>query len=172
MQLRNFLSEFFRSNKNVILISFQVIMDPNLDWDKSFISPSSSKASKSTLEDKATFWESPPTTRASKAKGCAAAPKANNAMAEISTGAPSAQAKSTGQKAKNDKLGTTNNASEAKPNQTQSNKITTFFGQNGSSKDTKSVRERKDEADVVSLYSDEEKENAPRFMKFLNQSIH
>ena len=32
-------------------------MDPNLDWDKSFLSPSSSKKTKSTLEDKATYWQ-------------------------------------------------------------------------------------------------------------------
>jgi len=37
--------------------AMKVIMDPNLDWDKSFMSPSSSKESKSTLEDKATFWK-------------------------------------------------------------------------------------------------------------------
>ena len=32
-------------------------MDPNLDWDKSFLSPCSSKKTKSTLEDKATYWQ-------------------------------------------------------------------------------------------------------------------
>ena len=37
--------------------SSQVIMDPNLDWDKSFLSPCSSKKNKSTLEDKATYWQ-------------------------------------------------------------------------------------------------------------------
>jgi len=37
--------------------AMKVIMDPSLDWDKSFMSPSSSKESKSTLEDKATFWK-------------------------------------------------------------------------------------------------------------------
>ena len=34
-------------------------MDPSSKWDKSFISPSSSKKAKSTLEDKATYWEVP-----------------------------------------------------------------------------------------------------------------
>jgi len=34
-----------------------VILDPNLDWDKSFVSPEgTSRPSKSTLEDRATFW--------------------------------------------------------------------------------------------------------------------
>ena len=32
-------------------------MEPNLDWDKSFLSPCSSKKTKSTLEDKATYWQ-------------------------------------------------------------------------------------------------------------------
>jgi len=35
----------------------QVIKDYKLDWDKSFVSPSSNKKSKSTLEDRATFWK-------------------------------------------------------------------------------------------------------------------
>ena len=42
--------------------AMKVIMDSNLDWDKSFMSPSSSKESKSTLEDKATFWKAPAST--------------------------------------------------------------------------------------------------------------
>ena len=42
--------------------AMKVIMDPNLDWDKSFMSPSSSKESKSTLDDKATFWKAPAST--------------------------------------------------------------------------------------------------------------
>mmetsp|Transcript_12555 Transcript_12555/g.22745 ORF Transcript_12555/g.22745 Transcript_12555/m.22745 type:complete len:108 (+) Transcript_12555:621-944(+) len=37
--------------------TLKVIMDPNLHWDKSFISPSSSKKAKSTLNDRATFWK-------------------------------------------------------------------------------------------------------------------
>ena len=32
-------------------------MDPNLDWDKSFQSPCSNKMTKSTLQDKATYWQ-------------------------------------------------------------------------------------------------------------------
>ena len=37
--------------------AMKVIMDPDLDWDKNFISPSGrSKISKSTLDDRATFW--------------------------------------------------------------------------------------------------------------------
>jgi hypothetical protein len=31
-------------------------MDPSLDWDKSFVSPSSKKKTKATSEDRATFW--------------------------------------------------------------------------------------------------------------------
>jgi len=31
-------------------------MDPSLEWDKSFVSPSSKKKTKATLEDRATFW--------------------------------------------------------------------------------------------------------------------
>jgi len=31
-------------------------MDPTLAWDKSFLSPSSSKTSKASLNDRATFW--------------------------------------------------------------------------------------------------------------------
>ena len=31
-------------------------MDPTLDWDKSFLSPSSNKTSKASLNDRATFW--------------------------------------------------------------------------------------------------------------------
>lgn len=31
-------------------------MDPTLDWDKSFLSPSSSKTSKASLNDRAIFW--------------------------------------------------------------------------------------------------------------------
>ena len=31
-------------------------MDYTLDWDKSFVSPSSNKLSKSSLNDRATFW--------------------------------------------------------------------------------------------------------------------
>jgi hypothetical protein len=31
-------------------------MDPTLDWDKSFVSPSSDKMTKSSLNDRATFW--------------------------------------------------------------------------------------------------------------------
>ena len=34
----------------------QVIMDPTLDWDKSFLSPCSNKTSKASLNDRATFW--------------------------------------------------------------------------------------------------------------------
>lgn len=34
-------------------------MDPDNNWDKSFISPSSSKKSKASLEDRATFWKAP-----------------------------------------------------------------------------------------------------------------
>jgi len=37
--------------------AMKVIMDPKLDWDKTFISPSSKKKAKSTLEDRATFWK-------------------------------------------------------------------------------------------------------------------
>jgi hypothetical protein len=44
---------------NNSMFESQVIMDPNLDWDKNFLSPASSKTSKSTLEDKATFWKAP-----------------------------------------------------------------------------------------------------------------
>ncbi len=33
-------------------------MDPSLDWDKSFVSPSSKKQTKATLTDRATFWKS------------------------------------------------------------------------------------------------------------------
>ncbi|KAL3792850.1 hypothetical protein HJC23_004775 [Cyclotella cryptica] len=43
--------------------AMKVIMDPNLDWDKTFLSPSCSKISKSTLEDKATFWKAPSPTQ-------------------------------------------------------------------------------------------------------------
>lgn len=32
-------------------------MDPSLDWDKSFVSPSSKKITKATLADRATFWK-------------------------------------------------------------------------------------------------------------------
>eukprot|EP00581_Thalassiosira_minuscula_P011101 CAMPEP_0183717988 /NCGR_PEP_ID=MMETSP0737-20130205/11377_1 /TAXON_ID=385413 /ORGANISM="Thalassiosira miniscula, Strain CCMP1093" /LENGTH=1003 /DNA_ID=CAMNT_0025947467 /DNA_START=197 /DNA_END=3205 /DNA_ORIENTATION=+ len=39
--------------------AMKVIMDPTFDWDKSFLSPSSSKRSKATLEDRATFWKAP-----------------------------------------------------------------------------------------------------------------
>ncbi len=31
-------------------------MDPLLEWDKTFVSPSSKKKTKATLEDRATFW--------------------------------------------------------------------------------------------------------------------
>jgi hypothetical protein len=31
-------------------------MDPTLNWDKAFVSPSSTKKSKSSLNDRATFW--------------------------------------------------------------------------------------------------------------------
>ena len=43
----------------MLSLLLQVIMDPSSKWDKSFISPSSSKKAKSTLEDKATYWEVP-----------------------------------------------------------------------------------------------------------------
>ena len=33
-------------------------MDPLLEWDKSFVSPSSKKQTKATLTDRATFWKS------------------------------------------------------------------------------------------------------------------
>mmetsp|Transcript_12114 Transcript_12114/g.26420 ORF Transcript_12114/g.26420 Transcript_12114/m.26420 type:complete len:851 (+) Transcript_12114:2-2554(+) len=37
--------------------AMKVIMDPKLDWDKTFVSPAGKcKPSKATLEDKATFW--------------------------------------------------------------------------------------------------------------------
>lgn len=36
---------------------FKVILDPNLDWDKRFLSPASSKKSKACLDDKAIFWK-------------------------------------------------------------------------------------------------------------------
>ncbi|KAL9190441.1 hypothetical protein ACHAXT_007652 [Thalassiosira profunda] len=39
--------------------AMKVIMDPTLDWDKSFLSPSSSKTSKATLQDRAAFWKPP-----------------------------------------------------------------------------------------------------------------
>ena len=39
-------------------------MDPNLDWDKNFVSPSSTKKTKATLEDRATFWKPPSTGKA------------------------------------------------------------------------------------------------------------
>ena len=55
-----------------MIVHFKVIMDPNLDWDKTFLSPSCSKISKSTLEDKATFWKAPCLTRQSNAKTAAA----------------------------------------------------------------------------------------------------
>ncbi|KAL3775586.1 hypothetical protein ACHAW5_003489 [Stephanodiscus triporus] len=46
-----------RNNKIVnFIIPCQVIMDPTLDWDKSFVSPSSNKMTKASLSDRATFW--------------------------------------------------------------------------------------------------------------------
>lgn len=39
------------------MTAMKTIMDPKLDWDKSFISPALSKSkTKSTLDDRATFW--------------------------------------------------------------------------------------------------------------------
>ena len=35
----------------------QIILDPSLDWDKSFVSPSSKKITRATLTDRATFWK-------------------------------------------------------------------------------------------------------------------
>lgn len=43
-------------------------MDPTLGWDKSFVSPSSKRKTKSTLEDRATFWKATSTKNAEVAK--------------------------------------------------------------------------------------------------------
>ena len=43
-------------------------MDPTLDWDKSFLSPSFSKTSKTPLNDRAPFW--PATLIELKDRGC------------------------------------------------------------------------------------------------------
>ena len=36
--------------------ALKIIIDPKLDWDKTFVSPVASKTFKSTLQDRATFW--------------------------------------------------------------------------------------------------------------------
>mmetsp|Transcript_29399 Transcript_29399/g.53938 ORF Transcript_29399/g.53938 Transcript_29399/m.53938 type:complete len:523 (+) Transcript_29399:69-1637(+) len=55
----SFTTPFLTELKPLLALThhLQVIMDPKLDWDKSFVSPEgTSRQSKSTLEDRATYW--------------------------------------------------------------------------------------------------------------------
>lgn len=129
---------------------FQVIMDPNLDWDKNFVSPASSKESKATLDDRATFWKAPSSSR-------------TNGRKATHTNAQEAQNATVCQTAAKDNSRTevpkpvvsikTNRANREQPSsksKPHSKKITSFFDKNATAKDCRIVN---------LIISDDEKEN-------------
>lgn len=135
----------------------KVILDPNLDWDKSFLSPASSKKSKASLDDKATFWKPPASSRAKDAKE-----KALTATEQSDNGTP-CNPYSCKPKAKSGFDQSKPKARVLTTSMTKSNctKITSFFNKDGSMR-CDSVHSKSTNSQVVSKLAavDNNKENA------------
>ena len=108
------------------IIRFQVIMDPNLDWDKTFLSPSCSKISKSTLEDKATFWKAPSLTHQNNTKTSAA--RSTQCMSGETSSSNTVKPKTKSSEVRNKKANTI--TSKTKLRRGGPKTITLFFNQN------------------------------------------
>ena len=119
-------------------------MDPNLDWDKNFVSPASSKKSKANLEDKAAFWKAPASIQINTYIKAKSTKNSSRRTADVDQNLePVSAVESTKPKAKKD------DTSKAPKPKSGSRGITSFFKKN-----------TENGADIVTLLvSDDEKEN-------------